>query len=340
MGANIEFSIQMGDIVTFNADVVALKYAQSNFGVDLQVSSLLRDAGIQAIDVRPRIGDYSYLSTHATIQSPHILFVGVSELGDFDYLQIRKFSARTLNILAQQAPQTRHIAMTIHGVGYGLDEVGASLSQLAGYIDAIQTGDFPSGLSRITIVDIDPDRVQRLRIAFEHALANTASVIRVAGTWAYQLVTPKFLTPSESSRALTNVSRDIETKAHAFVAMPFHKEMSDIFYYGIQQPVHNAGFLCERVDEEVFIGDVLEQIKKKIDTAKVVIAELSGANPNVYLELGYAWGKGRPTVLLIQDEQELRFDVRSQRCLKYKSIRHLEETLNRELKELQLRNFI
>jgi nucleoside 2-deoxyribosyltransferase len=114
----------------------------------------------------------------------------------------------------------------------------------------------------------------------------------------------------------------------------------DIFYYGIQQPVHNAGFLCERVDEEVFIGDVLEQIKKKIDTAKVVIAELSGANPNVYLELGYAWGKGRPTVLLIQDKQDLRFDVQSQRCLKYKSIRHLEEILNRELKELQLRNFI
>jgi hypothetical protein len=228
MGANIEFSIQVGDIVTFNADVVALKYAQANFGVDLQVSSLLRNAGIQAIDVRPRIGDYSYLSTRAAIQSPHILFVGVSELGNFDYLQIRKFSARTLNILAQQAPQTRHIAMTIHGVGYGLDEVGASLSQLAGYIDAIQTGDFPSGLSRITIVDIDPDRVQRLRIAFEHALANATNVVGVVGTWVYQLVTPKFLTSSESSRALTNVSRDVETKPHAFVAMPFHKEMSDI----------------------------------------------------------------------------------------------------------------
>jgi nucleoside 2-deoxyribosyltransferase len=80
-------------------------------------------------------------------------------------------------------------------------------------------------------------------------------------------------------------------------------------------------------------------VKKKIDTAAVVIAELSGANPNVYLEVGYAWGKGRPTILLAKNEEELRFDVRDQRCLKYERIRDLEEILNRELKELKSKGF-
>ncbi len=71
-----------------------------------------------------------------------------------------------------------------------------------------------------------------------------------------------------------------------------------------------------------------------------MIADLSGANPNVYLEVGYAWGKGRPTLLLVKSEQELRFDVRSQRCLKYESIKNLADVLSRELRELQDKKII
>ncbi len=71
-----------------------------------------------------------------------------------------------------------------------------------------------------------------------------------------------------------------------------------------------------------------------------MIAELSGANPNVYLEVGYAWGKSRPTILLIKDDQELRFDVHGQRCLKYERIRDLEESLKKELNELKSKGFI
>ena len=122
--------------------------------------------------------------------------------------------------------------------------------------------------------------------------------------------------------------------------MPFKKDMDDVFYYGIQHPARAAGFICERVDQEAFIGDILNQVKKKIETAAVVIAEITGANPNVYLEIGYAWGKGRPTLLLLKDEQELRFDVRNQRCLKYERIKDLEEALSKELKELKSKGFI
>ena len=129
-------------------------------------------------------------------------------------------------------------------------------------------------------------------------------------------------------------------KPRVFVAMPFVKEMDDVFYYGIQQPVHATGFLCERVDQQAFTGDILEQVKKKIEAATVVIAELSGANPNVYLEVGYAWGKGRPTILVVKEDQELRFDVSGQRCLKYQRIKDLEDALKRELEQLQCEGLI
>src|SRR5260370_1274867 len=92
--------------------------------------------------------------------------------------------------------------------------------------------------------------------------------------------------------------------------MPFKKEMDDVFYYGIQQPLHTAGLLCERVDKDIFSGGIMEYVRNRIETSAVVVAELTGGNPNVYLEVGYAWGKGRPVILVARDEKELHFDVR------------------------------
>ena len=72
-------------------------------------------------------------------------------------------------------------------------------------------------------------------------------------------------------------------------------------------------------------------VKDRITNATLVIADLTGGNPNVYLEVGYAWGCGRPTVLVIRDTADLKFDTRGQRCLVYKRIKDLEESLRREL---------
>lgn len=126
-----------------------------------------------------------------------------------------------------------------------------------------------------------------------------------------------------------------EGKSHVFVAMPFKVEMEDIYHYGIYRAVDANGFTCERVDKTAFTGDVLQQIKNSIETSVAVIAELSGENPNVHLELGYAWGKNIPTILLLPEEDELCFDVRGQRCIKYKTIQSLEGALTQEIARLK-----
>src|SRR5437764_6925547 len=81
----------------------------------------------------------------------------------------------------------------------------------------------------------------------------------------------KFNKYSSTTRTVERVEIISAEKAHVFVAMPFMKEMDDVFYYGIQQPVHSAGFLCERVDQDAFTGDILDRVKKKIETAVLVI---------------------------------------------------------------------
>ena len=81
-------------------------------------------------------------------------------------------------------------------------------------------------------------------------------------------------------------------------------------------------------------GCVVYATQRDFDTAAVLIGDLSGQNANVYLEVGYAWGRAVPTVLLVNDVSSLKFDVQGQRCLIYASIRNLEEQLERELGHL------
>ena len=81
---------------------------------------------------------------------------------------------------------------------------------------------------------------------------------------------------------------------------------------------------------------MIEWVKTRIASAALVVADLSDANPNVYLEVGYAWGCGRPTVLVVRDTSQLKFDVRGQRCLVYKRIKDLEALLRTELENLKL----
>jgi hypothetical protein len=330
-------SIEQGNIISFDADVVALKYAQGFYGVDGVFASALNRFGISDSDINPSIGESVYIKTRKSTKVPNVLFVGVPPFWKFGYQEIREFAVIALKTLSQKAPTTRHLAMKVHGPGYGLDEFEALFAQFAGYWQVIQDGNAPPGLEAITIVEYDSRRVERLRQGFEENIVGLDNVSKVKDRWAYRLEVPQRFRGAfrgvfeQEAVSIKSAGLKSEEKPHAFVAIPFQKDMEDVFYYGIQSAAHANNLLCERIDQEAFTGDIIERVKKKIETAAVVIAELTGANPNVYLEVGYAWGKEIPTVLLVKKPEELSFDVRGQRCLKYEIIRELEETLTKEL---------
>ena len=336
---SIEFSIEQGNITSYDADVLALKYAQEFFGTDAIIAYLLQQSGISLTEeICPNIGDYRYLETKKSIQAHYALFIGTPPLYELTYQDIQEFAARVLKVLANIAPTTRHLAMTIHGANFGLDEIEALFSQFRGYIQALKSKQFPASLEKITIIDIHLERVQRLKQAFDEGFSYTDFVSKVRNGTTYRLDLRKLnttLNNQDSTRVSEKLDIEPDNKPHAFIAMSSNKDMDDIFFYGIQQPVRAAGFVCERIEQDLFIDNILDQVKKKIDTSVVVIAELSDANPHVYLEVGYAWGKGRPTILLVKDEHELHFDVHDQKCLKYKRIRDLDESLKNELKEFK-----
>jgi nucleoside 2-deoxyribosyltransferase len=115
--------------------------------------------------------------------------------------------------------------------------------------------------------------------------------------------------------------------------MPFSEAYDDQYYLAVYPAVHESDHFCIRLDqaESAFTGNILSEIKEQIDAAEMVIALLDSANPNVYLEVGYAWGKGIPTVLCIHENENVPFDVRGERLIVYKHIYKLKQDLSQEL---------
>jgi len=325
--SQITLSIKTGDALKFRADVLALKYAQAFYGVDGAVAKLLSTEYEDLTSLLPKVSGFRLLPAKGVVKADAVLFVGVNSLRYFGYQEIREFGRKVLVSLAGAAPETRHLCLTIHGPGYGLDEIEAFESEVAGLLDAIKSEDFPEKLQRITIIERNAARATRLREVLARLLPS--GIVEVIKGGKIKELGEK------ANERLRSVGHASENKQHIFVAMPFAEEMDDIFHYGIQGAVNAAGFLCERADLSTFTGDVIEWVKKRIASSTLVIADLSNANPNVYLEVGFAWGCGRPTVLLCRDATELKFDVKSQRCLVYKKIKDLEESLGKELEGLR-----
>jgi hypothetical protein len=321
---NNNLYIECADIVEFPCDVLVLKHAQGFYGADAKVASLLRARGRNREDISPLPYDQVFVEPEGKLLAGEILFLGVESLHEFEYEQIRNFARRSVAILQEHRPSVKRIAMTVHGVGYGLDEREAFLAQLAGLFDAFREGLTAAALERITIVEKNPGRAARLQNILEEYLTSFSEAENSSQPF-----------PASAQLNLDSVGRESNAKPHIFVAMPFSDAMEDVYFFGIQGTVNAAGYLCERVDMDRFTGDILGRIKNRIETAALVIADLTGSNPNVYLEVGYAWGKGRPTLLLSQNLEELTFDVKSQRCILYKTIKELAKKLEADLSAMK-----
>jgi hypothetical protein len=112
------------------------------------------------------------MSSRGLLSSKDVIFIGVPPLDQLGYPQIRSFAS-----LAVMAAGQRHcasISTTLHGSGYGLDEMEACLSLLAGFVEGY--ADFrPPELSRIVLVEKDSRRVERLTRDLPRALVGMSS---------------------------------------------------------------------------------------------------------------------------------------------------------------------
>jgi hypothetical protein len=93
------------------------------------------------------------------------------------------------------------------------------------------------------------------------------------------------------------------------------------YYEKIYKPaIEKTGVRPVRADSEIFgAGKIMDQIWAGINAARVLVAELTSRNPNVFYELGLAHALKKPVVLVSSNEADVPFDLKHIRVIIYDS---------------------
>ncbi|TSA08593.1 MAG: hypothetical protein D4R73_08300 [Deltaproteobacteria bacterium] len=150
-------------------------------------------------------------------------------------------------------------------------------------------------------------------------------------------------TARERSRAEVIVQGNQEVQPvtvkedQCFVLMPFGESWSDrIWQKHVKRIVERFGMKAIRADD-LYGSNILADIWRGVTESNVIIADITGRNPNVMYELGLAHALRKNVIILTQREADIPFDLRVYRCLIYEDnsdgYEQLEQDIPRFLSE-------
>jgi hypothetical protein len=122
--------------------------------------------------------------------------------------------------------------------------------------------------------------------------------------------------------------------ARAFVVRllnPGHEDYADVenFFATVVQPVVEGelGYKMMVVDgrQAYDHARIDQEIFAKLHRSSVVLADITGMRPNCFLELGYALGRGLPTMLMVKDGSPHPFDIYTFAGLHWKTTGSLDD---------------
>lgn len=108
-----------------------------------------------------------------------------------------------------------------------------------------------------------------------------------------------------------------EVTNSCFVVMPFAVLFDREYSQVIKPAIEAFGLDCVRGNEIYSEQSIVHDIWKSIRAARIVVAELSGRNPNVLYEVGLAHALGKPIILLTRNQDDVPFDLKSLRYVYY-----------------------
>lgn len=110
----------------------------------------------------------------------------------------------------------------------------------------------------------------------------------------------------------------VQSTDTCFVMMPFLDPLGSYYETVYKPAIEKAKLNPVRADAEIFgTGKIIDQIWTGINNARVLVAELTGRNPNVLYELGLAHALHKPVVLVSSNKDDVPFDVQHVRVIYY-----------------------
>ena len=93
------------------------------------------------------------------------------------------------------------------------------------------------------------------------------------------------------------------------------KRADELFQYVITPVLDEIGIKPYRSDLDPTPGQINPQMLQRLLEARVIIADLTGRNPNVFYEFGIAHSFARPIIPLVDNVQSLPFDAHDERVI-------------------------
>ena len=162
---------------------------------------------------------------------------------------------------------------------------------------------------------------------------------------ALQDAVDAFRTKPDAPRVLTSQAdldadlADID-ESMCFIVMPFGVESLGIVYEDFVKPTlaDRCQLRPERGDDVFGSNVIMDDITKSIRRARLIIADLTGRNPNVFYEVGIAHALNKQVLLMTQSIDDVPFDLRHRRALVYeyspRGCKKLEKDLYENVKNM------
>lgn len=98
-------------------------------------------------------------------------------------------------------------------------------------------------------------------------------------------------------------------KPFCFVPIPSAKEFDDVYQIGIKEACDAAGAYAERVDDQIHDERILDRVYNQVAKADFVVEDMTGRNPNMFYDVGYAHALGIRTILLTKNANDIPFNL-------------------------------
>jgi hypothetical protein len=180
---------------------------------------------------------------------------------------------------------------------------------------------------------ITPDNEGGRRLySFGEASANSRKLFQIADggdshAWINLIRFPARQSVTDRAMVLVDLLENLE-RPRAFAVRllaPDHEEYSSVqgFFDTVVQPVLEGelGYRLTVIDgrQSYDHARIDEEIFAKLHRSSAVVADITGSRPNCFLELGYALGRGIPTIVTAREGSDTPFDIKTFAGLHWKT---------------------
>ncbi|WP_121352812.1 hypothetical protein [Flavisolibacter nicotianae] len=339
----LKITLFPGDITDVHCSLLFVKHIEKSLSMpEAALNQALREDGSNVF-FEKETDEARDVFTYNRLPYPiiHVINFHEDDL-PFTYSSVDSYAREMIRFAMADRPgdpPVSSIATAIHGPGAGLDASEAMEKMIMGMANELQS-EFPDhGLSEIIFAEKDKSVFERLqeRIGFlvrKNLLQYEQSEV--------------FLPSDVGSQQRQYIDyNQVKLKAsHVFVAMPFDRNFDDVYLFGIKQAIEKNGRVSERVDQAFFTGNIVERMILRIQDAELIVADISGDNPNVFYEVGLAHGMGvapagagnpeKKKIIFITQQDKIPFDIQAENCIRYDrlNIADLFEKLDKAISDV------